>query len=120
MPLNHPGEVEHYAFFSAHLGARFQSAGLRVQFHYNQAPGIHFIVQPPEEYAEAIMRGLRDGLTRYFPNFPHSGSVWIKEVTVHDVDSSQAAFYRAGLLVMSQALTLGDIAESDVRISGSA
>jgi hypothetical protein len=47
------------------------------------------------------MKGLRHGLTRYFPNFQDSGSVWVKEVTVHDVDSSQAAFYRAGLLVMS-------------------
>lgn len=24
MPLNHPGEVEHYSFFRAHLGPRFQ------------------------------------------------------------------------------------------------
>lgn len=39
MPLNHPGEVEHYAFFNTHLGTRCQSAGLRVQFHYNQKPG---------------------------------------------------------------------------------
>jgi len=112
MPLNHPGEVEHYAFYSAHLGSRFQSAGLRVQFHYNQEPGIHFIAQPPEEYADAIMKGLSQGLARYFPDFPDSGSVWVKEVTVHDVDSSQAAFYRAGLLVMSQAFALVEIAES--------
>jgi hypothetical protein len=112
MPLNHPGEVEHYAFFNAHLGARFQSAGLRVQFHYNQKPGIHFIVQPPDEYADAIMKGLRHGLARYFPNFPDSGSVWVMEVTAHDVASSEAAFYRAGLLVMRQALALIEIAES--------
>jgi hypothetical protein len=120
MPLNHPGEVEHYAFFSAHLGPRFQSAGLRVQFHNNQAPGIHFVVEPPEEYAEAILKGLRHGLARYFPNFPESGSVWVQEVTVHDVDSSQAAFYRAGLLVMRQALSLVEIAESNARIPDSA
>lgn len=117
MPLNHPGEVEHYAFFSAHLGPRFQSAGLRVQFHYNQEPGIHFIIQPPEEYADAIMKGLTQGLTRYFPNYPDSGSVWVKEVTVHDVDSSQAAFYRAGLLVMSQAFAFVEIAESGARMT---
>lgn len=110
MPLNHPGEVEHYAFFNSHLGPRFQSAGLRVQFHYNQVPGIHFTVAPPEEYAEAILKGIRDGITRYFPDFPDSGSVWIKEVTVDDVSSSQAAFYRAGLLVIRQALSLAEIA----------
>jgi len=119
MPLNHPGEVEHYAFFSAHLGARFQTAGLRTQFHYNQAPGIHFAIEPPGEYADSIMKGLRDGLARYFPSFPDSGSVWIKEVVVHDVDSSQAAFYRAGLLVMSQASSLAEIVESGVRIADS-
>ncbi len=116
MPLNHPGEVEHYAFFNSHLGPRFQSAGLRVQFHYNQVPGIHFVVEPPAEYADAILKGLRYGLTRYFPDFPESGSVWIKEVTVHDVDSSQEAFYRAGLLVMRQALALVEIAESNTRM----
>lgn len=120
MPLNHPGEVEHYAFFSAHLGPRFQAAGLRVQFHYNQGPGIHFIVQPPEEYADAIMQGLSHGLARYFPNFPDSGSVWVKEVTVHDVHSSQTAFYRAGLLVMSQAFALVEIAESGTRMTEAA
>jgi len=119
MPMNHPGEVEHYAFFSEHLGPRFQSAGLRIQFHYNQAPGIHFIVQPPQEFAEAIRKGLLRGLARYFPNFPESGSVWVKEVTVHDVDSSQSAFYRAGLLVMSQASALVEIAESGARLTDS-
>lgn len=119
MPLSHPGEVEHYAFFNTHLGPRFQSAGLRVQFHYNQVPGIHFIVEPPEEYAAAILKGLSDGLARYFPNFPDTGSVWVKEVTVHDVSSSQAAFYRAGLLVMSQALALVEIAESGARMTDS-
>jgi hypothetical protein len=117
MPLSHPGEVEHYAFFNAHLGPRFQSAGLRVQFHYNQEPGIHFIVQPPEEYADAIMKGLRYGLTRYFPNFPDSGSVWVTEVSAHEVDSSQAAFYRVGLLVMSQAFALVEITESGSRMA---
>lgn len=117
MPLNHPGEVEHYAFFNTHLGPRFQSAGLRVQFHYNQAPGIHFIVHPPEEYADAIMNGLRHGLTRYFPNFPDSGSVWITEVTVNDISSSQAAFYRAALLIMHQAYALVEITKSGARMT---
>lgn len=69
MPTNHPGEVEHAAFFNQHLGPRFQSAGLRVQFHYNQAAGIHFKVEPPAEYADAILRGLRHGLDRHFPSF---------------------------------------------------
>ncbi|WP_141758670.1 hypothetical protein [Duganella sp. HH105] len=81
MPLNHPGEVEHYAFFRAHLGSRFQSAGFRVEFHYNQEPRIRFIAQLPEEYADAIMKGLSQELARYFPNSPDSGSVRVKEIT---------------------------------------
>jgi len=118
MPLNNPGEVEHHAFFSSHLGPRYQSAGLRIQFHYNQAPGIYFVVYPPAEFADAILKGLRDGLHRYFPDFPESGSVWVKEVDVHAVHSSQVAFYRAGLLVMRQALALVEFAEEGARPNG--
>lgn len=78
---------------------------------------MHFIVPPPEEYVDAILKGLRQGLARYFPNFPDSGCVWVKELTVHDVDSSPAAFYRAALLVMNQAFTLAEIAESGARMT---
>lgn len=117
MPLNHPGEVEHYAFFNSHLGPRFQSAGLKVQFHYNQEPGIHFIVHPPEKYADAIKKGLSQGLALYFPNFPDSGNVWITEVTVDAISSSQAAFYRAALLVMNQAFALVEIAKSGAHMA---
>ncbi len=119
MRLNHPGEVEHYAFFKSHLGPRFESAGLKVQFHYNQEPGIHFIAQPPEEYSDAIRKGLSQGLALYFPTFPNSGSVWITEITVDDVSSSQAAFYRAALLVMNQAFALVEMAESRARMTDS-
>ena len=120
MSLNHPGEVEHYAFFCSHLGPRLQSAGLRVQFHYNQIPGIHFAVDPPTEYEEAILKGLTHGLNHCFPHFPACGSVLVKEVTVHDVESSQTAFYRAGLLVMRQALALVEITELKACMTGSA
>jgi hypothetical protein len=119
MPRHHPGEVEHYAYFSTHLGARFQSAGLRVQFHDNQVPGIHFKVAPPAEYEDAILKGLQDGLDRYFPEFPATASVWIKEIVVHEVYSSREAFYRAALLVIRQALTLVDIAELGLYFSDS-
>jgi hypothetical protein len=100
MPRNHPGEVEHVVSFNQHLGPRFQSAGLRVQFHYNQVPGIHFKVEPPVEYADAILRGLQHGLDRYSPSFPSTGGIWVNEVIADEVSSSQAAFYRAAVLVM--------------------
>lgn len=117
MPRNHPGEVEHYTFFNQHLGSRFHSAGLRVQFHYNQIPGLHFKVEPPKEYADAILQGLRHGLDRYFPSFPATGSVWINEVVIDEISSSPAAFYRAAMLLIHQALALVEIMEIDANSS---
>ena len=78
-----PGEIELYSCFSQHLGPRFEAAGLRVQFHYNQTPGIHFRVPVSEQYRAAITRGIQEGLASRFPQFPVSGSVWITEVTEH-------------------------------------
>ena len=101
-----PGELEVYGFFSQHLGPRFQSAGLRLQFHYNQEPGIHFKIQPNAEYAESILQGIRDGMALRFPSFPQSGSVWITEVTEHPVDSSRRAFYLAARMAIDQAFSL--------------
>ena len=101
-----PGEVELSAYFRKHLGPRFEAAGLRVQFHYNQPPGIHFKIAAPEEYREAIIRGIRDGLALRFPDFPNSASVWILDVTVDEVESSRRAFYRAGRMVIDLAFSL--------------
>jgi hypothetical protein len=84
-----------------------------VQFHYNQAPGIHFRVEPPAEYADSILMGLQHGLDRYFPSLPPTASIWINEIIVDEINSSRAAFYRAGLLVIHQALVLAEIAETD-------
>jgi hypothetical protein len=106
-----PGEVELYWYFSIHLGPRFEAAGLRIQFHYNQTPGIHFKVAPPEKYRGAILKGIEDGMALRFPKFPDTGSVWIIEVTHHGVDSSQRAFYRAGRLVIDQAYSLTQTAD---------
>jgi hypothetical protein len=90
----------------AHLGPRCQAAGLRIQFHYNQVPGIHFKIEPPEEYRDSILRGLRDGLALRFPRFPSTGAIWVTEISVHPVDSSQQAFYRAGRMAIDQAFSL--------------
>jgi len=65
-----PGEIELYSHFSQHLGPRYEAAGLRVQFHYNQTPGIHFCVPVPEQYRASIMRGIQEGMVLRFPNFP--------------------------------------------------
>ncbi|MES2735197.1 MAG: hypothetical protein V4672_02685 [Verrucomicrobiota bacterium] len=101
-----PGELEVHISFSLHLGPRYQAAGLRIQFHYNQTPGIHFKVEPPEEYRAAILKGIEEGMAARFPNFPATGSVWITEVIAHEADSSERAFYQAGRLVIEQAYSL--------------
>jgi len=106
MPPTSPGEIELYASFSQHLGPRFEAAGLRVQFHYNQTPGIHFRVPVSDEYRNSILRGIQDGMASRFPQFPSSGSIWITEVTEHEVDSSQRAFYRVGRAIVEQAYAL--------------
>jgi hypothetical protein len=101
-----PGEIELYASFSQHLGPRFEAAGLRVQFHYNQKPGIEFRVPVSDEYRAAIVRGIEEGMAARFPQFPSSGSIWITEVTEHEVDSSQRAFYRVARSIIEQAYAL--------------
>lgn len=106
-----PGELEVHVSFSLHLGPRYQAAGLRVQFHDNQTPGIHFKVEPPEEYRAAILKGIEEGMAACFPKFPATGSVWITEVIAHEIDSSERAFYRAGRLIIDQASSLLETAK---------
>src|SRR2546421_8113872 len=101
-----PGEVEVHCTFSQHRGPRFVGAGLWIQFHYNQTPGIHFKADVPSEFCEAILKGLRDGMALRFPQFPKSASIWITRVDAHDVDTSSMAFYRAARMVVEQAYSL--------------
>ena len=98
-----PGEIDVTARFSRHLGPRYEGAGLRIQFHYNQVPGIHFRVPVPDEYRGAIERGLADAMARRFPDFPDTGSIWILEVHEDDVASSSRAFYLAAFAAIEQA-----------------
>ena len=113
-----PGEVEVFGSYSMHLGPRYEAAGMRVQFHYNQTPGIHFKTEPPEEYRDSILRGLRDGLALRFPQFPSAGSLWVTEIFAHEVDSSQRAFYRAARMVIDQAFGLATNAEPNAPPNG--
>lgn len=105
-PPKAPGETEIYGTFSRHLGPRFSGAGLGIQFHYNQQPGIHFKVEPSPEYRQAIVSGLTDAMAACFPEFPPTGSIWITRVDDHPVDSSQDAFYRAAWMVVEQAASI--------------
>ena len=101
-----PGEVELSCLYKSHLGPRYEGAGLRIQFHYNQPPGIHFKVTPREEYAEPILKGLEDGLRLRFPDFPSTGSIWILEIFDDPVNSDERAFYRAARMIIDQAYSL--------------
>ena len=87
-----------------------EGAGLRVQFHYNQKPGIHFKVpQPCEEYHRAILNGIKKGMATRFPDFPTTGSIWVTEIFDDKINSSEVAFYKAGRLVIEQAYSLNNI-----------
>ena len=110
MPSTLPGEVEISCFYRKHLGPRMEAAGLRVQFHYNQIPGIHFKVQPREEYRNAILNGIDDGMKTRFPDFPKTGSIWVTDILEDEVDSCELAFYKAGRLVVEQTYALKQLA----------
>lgn len=101
-----PSEVELSAFFRRHLGPRNEAAGLRVEFHYNQTPGIHFKVSAPKEYRDAITEGLKDGLAQRFPDLPATTAVWVLEVMINPVEASRHAFYCVGRMVIDQAFSL--------------
>lgn len=105
-----PGEVEVHSYFSKHLGPRYMGAGLKLQFHSNQPPGIHYKVAVNEEYRAAILKGIEDGVSIRFPDFPKTASIWITEVNEHPVDSSQIAFYIAARCAIDQAYCLSQIA----------
>lgn len=104
-----PLQTEHLAWFSQHLGGRFRTAGLRIQFHDNQQAGIHWKVACPEEYQAAILQGLHEGMNDAFPHYLAERGMWITAVLVDDVNSSPDAFYRAGLLAVAQARALLDL-----------
>jgi hypothetical protein len=101
-----PGEVEVYVQFRKHFGPRYLGAGLGIQFHYNQTPGIHFKVDVDQQYREAILNGIKDGMAALFPDFPTSGSIWIVKVLEHPVDSAQIAFYAAARAAIEQAYSV--------------
>lgn len=113
--MKSPGELEVLGNFSRHLGPRFEAAGLKIQFHYNQPPGIHFKTEAPSEYREWIINGISDGLKARFPEFPSEVSIWIIEVLVHEIDSSQRAFYLAGRMVIDQAFAICSMQDEDAK-----
>jgi len=106
IPLTTPGEIKVTASYSRHLGPRFEAAGLTLQFHYNQTPGVHFKVDAPALYRNSILKGIEDGMASRFPNFPSTGSIWITEIIEHPVDSCEVAFYRAARSAVEQAYFL--------------
>ncbi len=99
--------LEVYGSFRQNLGPRFMSAGLRLQFRYDQpTPGVHFKAVVSEEYKGSIINGIQDGMSVRFPDFHKTGSVWITEAAEHPVDSSRWAFYLAARSVVEQAYAL--------------
>lgn len=98
-----PGEVKVFASFSKHLGPRFIAAGVELQFHYNQLPGVHLRVEISKEFREAIISGIKAGMADRFPNFPDTGTIWVTRVEEHPVDSSFSSFFQAARLAVELA-----------------
>jgi hypothetical protein len=98
--------LEVYSYFRKHLGPRFAAAGIMLQFHSNQIPGIHFKAVVSEEFKEGIRKGILEGLSFRFPELTKRMSVWVTEVTEHPVDSSERAFYMAAHCAIEQAYLL--------------
>jgi hypothetical protein len=97
--------MEIFTSFSVHSGPRYQFAGLRIEIHGNQAPGIYFKVEPSEEgYRRGIEKGLRESANLLGPNFLKTGSIWVLEIQEHPIDSSEMAFYRVARMAVDQVL----------------
>src|SRR5262249_51996456 len=92
--------------FRRHLGPRYSDAGLRIEFHSNQTPGIHFKTAVNATYRESILKGLQDGLALRFPDLSDSTAIWIVQVDEHPVDSSSHAFYQAARMTIDQVYLL--------------
>ena len=89
--------------YNAHKGPRCEGAGIKLQIHGNQVPGILFKVEPSEPaYRRAIERGLKESAHLLGHNFLKTGSIWILEIHEHLLDSSEVAFYRAARLAINQ------------------
>jgi len=106
-----PGELEIYTSFRLHTGPRFIGAGLRIQFHYNQIPGIHFRLEPPEEYRSIILRSIEERMAVRFPDFPSTASIWITEITGDPAEWNGQVFSQVSRLVIDQAYSLVQVKE---------
>jgi hypothetical protein len=110
-----PGEVEIYGHFSKHAHPCFIGGGLSLQFHYNQVPGIHFkVAVRGEEYRNAIVRGIKEGMSIRFPDFPASGSIWITKVTMDAEVSMPSVFYILARCVIEQAYAFTQLEEQEL------
>ena len=107
--MNTPGVIEVYGRYFRPLGPRGEGAGLGVRFQPTQARGIHFTVEPPEEYRAFIISGIEDAMAARFPSFLSTGSVSITEITDDGINSSQQAFYRAAGMAVEQAFALAEL-----------
>ena len=97
--------MEILAGYNIHCGPRCEGAGLKLQLHGNQPPGIHFKVEPSEDgYRRGIEKGLHEGLELH-PSLK-AEAIWVIEIQEHPVDSSEHAFCRAARLAVEQVITM--------------
>lgn len=95
------------------LAGTFWEQALAFSFTTTRFQAFHFKTAVNQEYRDAILKGIQDGMAELFPNFPASGSIWIEKVYEHPVDSARIAFYAAARAAIEQAYSVSGDLRSD-------
>jgi hypothetical protein len=80
-----------------------EPAGLRVGFITIRSRESILRFSQAKSIVTAILKGIEEGMAARFPGFPDTGSIWITEISEHEVDSCARAFYLVGRLVVDRA-----------------
>ncbi len=90
------GHIEIRYRFSQHLGPRFQHGDVTLVFC--TADTYRFLSKaewPEYDWTSAVERGARDGLIEAGYDLEQGVEITLRRVEVHNVDSSEKAFYFA-------------------------
>ena len=90
------GQIQIEYRFSRHLGPRIEAAGVTLDLCTSEEYSFMSKVKWPDaDYTSAVERGARDGLTESGIDPDQGVSITLKEISFHEVDSCERAFYLA-------------------------
>jgi len=99
----YPKTLKLFWRFETHAGARFLRAGIGLQFHTSGPPRVQIQPAVAAEERAALVRGLEEGLSHRFPDFPATSGVTVTDLEIDPVHTSPLDLYRAGKLAIEQA-----------------